>query len=158
MKLLQRLAPALNVEVTDLLMDFASPENPGRVQLESMLDNGELEIWYRSRKLTDKAREKFIKDFEKQLFAEFEKPLRKMTISQGKLLLKLVDREIGQSSFQLIKEYKGGFNAVFWQGIAKLFGSDLKKPYDRYGEDKITEELVQMYNNGTFDYLFYSIF
>ena len=111
-----------------------------------------------SRRLTDKAREKFIKDFERQLFAEFEKPLRKMTISQGKLLLKLVDREIGQSSFQLIKEYKGGFNAVFWQGIAKLFGSDLKKPYDRYGEDKITEELVQMYNNGTFDYLFYSIF
>ena len=54
MKLLQRLAPALNVEVTDLLMDFASPENPGRVQLESMLDNGELEIWYRSKKLTDK--------------------------------------------------------------------------------------------------------
>lgn len=111
-----------------------------------------------SRRLTDKAREKFIKDFERQLFAEFEKPLRKMTISQGKLLLKLVDREIGQSSFQLIKEYKGGFNAVFWQGIAKLFGSDLKKPYDKYGEDKITEELVQMYNNGTFDYLFYSIF
>lgn len=111
-----------------------------------------------SRKFTNKARDKFIKDFEKQLFAEFEKPLRKMTISQGKLLLKLIDREIGQNSFQLIKEYKGGFNAFFWQGIAKLFGSDLKKPYDMYGEDKVTEELVQMYNNGTFDYLFYSIF
>ena len=54
MQLLQRLAPALNVDVTDLLMDFTSPDNPGRVQLESMLDNGELEIWYRSKKLTDK--------------------------------------------------------------------------------------------------------
>jgi Predicted transcriptional regulators len=53
MKLLQRLAPALNVDVTDLLMDFSSPDNPGRVQLESMLDNGELEIWYRSKKLTE---------------------------------------------------------------------------------------------------------
>ena len=81
-----------------------------------------------------------------------------MTISQGKLLLKLIDREIGQSSYQLIKEYKGGFNAVFWQGIARLFGSDLRKPYDKFGEDRITEDLVQMYNNGTFDYLFYSIF
>ena len=54
MKLLQRLAPALNVEVTDLLMDYSSPDKPGRVQLESMLDNGELEIWYRSKKLSEK--------------------------------------------------------------------------------------------------------
>lgn len=53
MKLLQRLAPALHVEVTDLLKDFSSPGKPGRVQLESMLDNGELEIWYRSKKLSD---------------------------------------------------------------------------------------------------------
>ena len=111
-----------------------------------------------SRKFTSRTREKFVRDFEKQLFAEFEKPLRNMTISQGKLLLKLIDREIGQNSFQIIREYKGGFNALLWQGIAKLFGSDLKKPYDKYGDDKITEELVQMYNNGTFDYLFYSIF
>ena len=54
MKLLQKLAPALNVEVTDLLMDFSAPDKPGRVQLESMLDNGELEIWYRSKKLSEK--------------------------------------------------------------------------------------------------------
>ena len=54
MKLLQKLAPALNVEVTDLLMDFSTPDKPGRVQLESMLDNGELEIWYRSKKLSEK--------------------------------------------------------------------------------------------------------
>jgi transcriptional regulator with XRE-family HTH domain len=52
MKLLQKLAPALHVDVTDLLMDFSQPGKPGRVQLESMLDNGELEIWYRSRKLS----------------------------------------------------------------------------------------------------------
>ena len=54
MKLLQKLAPALNVEVTDLLMDFSTPDKPVRVQLESMLDNGELEIWYRSKKLSEK--------------------------------------------------------------------------------------------------------
>ena len=53
MKLLQRLAPALNVEVNDLLMDFSAPDKPGRVQLDSMLDNGELEIWYRSKKLSE---------------------------------------------------------------------------------------------------------
>ena len=53
MKLLQKLAPALDVEVSDLLMDFSAHDKPGRVQLESMLDNGELEIWYRSKKLND---------------------------------------------------------------------------------------------------------
>jgi transcriptional regulator with XRE-family HTH domain len=53
MKLLMRLAPALNVEVADLLMDLSSPDKPGRVQLESMLEDGELEIWYRSKKLSD---------------------------------------------------------------------------------------------------------
>ena len=103
-------------------------------------------------------REQFIKKFEKELFGEFEKPLRNMTFSQGKLLLRLVDREIGQTSFYLIRDYKGGIAAGFWQGIAKVFGSDLKKPYDKFGEDKLTEELINMYHRGTFDYLYYSMF
>jgi len=111
-----------------------------------------------SRKFTSKQRTKYIKDFEKNLFKDFEKPLRKMTITQGGLLLKLIDREIGQSSYQIIKEYRGGFNAIFWQGIARIFGSDLKRPYDKFGEDKITEDLVIMYQNGTFEDLYYSIF
>ncbi len=103
-------------------------------------------------------REKFIQQFELKLFNEFEKPLRKMTFSQGKLLLKLIDREIGQSSYFIIKNYRGGAAAGFWQGIAKIFGSDMKKPYDRFGDDKLTEELVQMYKKGTFEYLYFSIF
>ena len=94
----------------------------------------------------------------KQLFNEFEKPLRKMSFSQGKLLLRLIDREIGQSSYSIIKNYRGGAAAGFWQGVAKIFGSDLKKPYDRFGQDRLTEELVQMYQRGTFEYLYYSIF
>lgn len=111
-----------------------------------------------SKHFTDKAREKYIRNFEIKLFKEFEKPLVKMTFSQGRLLLKLIDREVGQSSFYLIKSYKGGMTAGFWQGIAKVFGSDLKKPYDKFGEDKNTEELVIMYYNGSFDYLYYSLF
>lgn len=103
-------------------------------------------------------REKFIKKFEENLFKEFEKPLRKMTFSQGRLLLKLIDREVGQSSFYIIKNYRGGAAAGFWQGIARIFGSDLKKPYDRFGEDRLTEDLVRMYQQGTFDYLYYSMF
>lgn len=111
-----------------------------------------------SQNFNKREREKFIQQFELKLFNEFEKPLRKMTFSQGKLLLKLIDREIGQSSYFIIKNYRGGAAAGFWQGIAKIFGSDMKKPYDRFGDDKLTEELVQMYNRGTFEYLYFSIF
>ncbi len=107
---------------------------------------------------TPREREKYIKEYEKRLFREFEKPLRNLTITQGKLLLKLMDREMGLSSFYVIRNYKGGAAAGFWQGIAKIFGSDLKKQYDRFGEDKMVEELVQMYHNGQFPYLYSSIF
>ena len=107
---------------------------------------------------TKKEREKYLREYEKRLFREFEKPLRGLTFSQGRLLLKLLDRELGQTSFYVIKNYRGGAAAGFWQGIAKLFGSDLKKPYDKFGEDKIVEELVLMYQDGVFDYLYYSMF
>ena len=107
---------------------------------------------------TAREREKYIKEYERKLFREFEKPLMKLTITQGKLLLKLMDREMGLSSFYVIRNYKGGAAAGFWQGIAKLFGSDLKKQYDKFGEDKTVEELVKMYNDGRFWYLYYSMF
>ena len=109
-------------------------------------------------KFTTREREKYLKAYEKRLFKEFEKPLRNMSINQGKMLIKLIDREVGLSGFYLIKNYRGGAAAGFWQGIAKLFGSDLKKQYDKFGEDKLLEELVQMYQAGTFDYLYYSMF
>ena len=107
---------------------------------------------------TPRERDKYIREYEKRLFKEFEKPLRGLTITQGKLLLKLMDREMGISSFYVIKNYKGGAAAGFWQGVAKLFGSDLKKQYDRYGEDRNIEELRQMYLDGRFWYLYCSIF
>ncbi len=105
-----------------------------------------------------KEREKYIKQYEKKLFREFEKPLKNLSISQGKLLLKLLDRELGSTSFYVIKGYKGGMTAAFWQGVARLFGSDLKKPYDKYGEDKVVEELVILYQQNAFDNLYYSLF
>lgn len=109
-------------------------------------------------KFTKREREKYLKGYEKRLFREFEKPLKNLSFSQGKLLLKLLDRELGRTSYSVIKNYRGGFTAGFWQGIAKLFGSDLKKPYDKFGEDKLLEELVVMYQQNSFDYLYYSMF
>lgn len=107
---------------------------------------------------TDAEREAYLKDYQKKLFAQFEKPLRDLTISQGRLLLKLIDRELGRTSFYIIREYRGRLSAGFWQAVARLFGNDLKKPYDRYGEDRAVEDLVQLYNEGAFEALYYSMF
>ncbi len=98
-----------------------------------------------------KQRDTYLKQQEKILFKEFEAPLKKLSFSQGKLLMRLIDREAGQTSYYLIKDLKGGLTAFFWQGVARIFGADLKKPYDKYGEDKPVEALVRMYQNGTFE-------
>jgi hypothetical protein len=117
----------------------------------------ELDIKYQYAN-SDKEKKTIVKQLEKELFSEFEAPLKNMTISQGRMLIKLIDRETGRTSYSVLKEFKGGFKAVFWQGIARLFGNNLKNRYDKYGEDKILEELVLMCENGTFDKVYYSMF
>jgi len=96
----------------------------------------------------DKARKKYIKEYEKHMFAKYESGLRQLTFSQGKILIKLVYRELGNTSYDLVKEYRGSFSAAFWQGIARLFGSNLKDTYDPYGEDAEIEEIVLLIEAG----------
>lgn len=103
-------------------------------------------------------REKYVNKVQKELFNAFEQPMRNMTVTQGQLLMKLIDREVGKSSFSIIKDYKNGIAAGFWQGVAKLFGSDLKKHYDPAGADRQVEELVQKWDSGEFPALYFSIF
>jgi hypothetical protein len=103
-------------------------------------------------------KDKYINQVQKELFKVFEEPMRSMTVTQGALLMKLIDREIGKTSFKIIKDYKNGIAAGFWQGIAKMFGSDMKKPYDPDGDDKQTEELVKLWEEGEFDLLYFAIF
>lgn len=107
---------------------------------------------------TSKEREEYINNYQKALFKQFEKPLRKLTISQGKLLLKLIDRELGRTSFYIIREYRGRLSAGFWQTVARIFGHNLKKPYDKFGEDRPVEDLIVLWQHGAFDYLYYSLF
>ena len=111
-----------------------------------------------TREFSDSEREEYISSYQKKLFKQFEKPLRKLTISQGKLLMKLIDRELGRTSFYIIREYRGKLAAGFWQTVARVFGNDLKKPYDRFGEDRMVEDLIMLYNAGAFDALYYSMF
>lgn len=108
--------------------------------------------------LTGASREKYLLGVQKELFHVFEKPLRNLTVNQGALLMKLIDREASKSSFDIIKEYRNGMAAGFWQGIAKMFGSDLKKGYDPYGEDRATEDLVEKWWAGDFENFYYSLF
>jgi hypothetical protein len=103
-------------------------------------------------------REKYVNQVQTELFDVFEGQMRQLTVSQGALIMKLVDREVGKSSYNIIKGYKSGIAAGFWQGIAKIFGSDLKKPYDPEGEDKATEELVALWESGEFSALYWSLF
>jgi hypothetical protein len=73
---------------------------------------------------------------------EFEGQLVKLTITQGRILIKLIDRELGHSSYDLVKNLKGGTSAFFWQTIARIFGSNLKTKFDPQGEDKVLNELI----------------
>lgn len=109
-------------------------------------------------KLKGVKREKYISKVQKELFDVFEGQMRNLTVTQGALIMKLIDREVGKSSYNLIKGYKSGITAGFWQGVAKMFGSDLKAPYDPEGEDKATEELVQIWEAGDFPAFYWSIF
>lgn len=103
-------------------------------------------------------REQYVARVQKELFDVFEKQMRSMTVSQGALLMKLIDREVGKSSYDIIKDYKNGMAAGFWQGVAKIFGTDLRKPYDPEGEDALTEELVKIWEAGDFQAFYFAIF
>lgn len=109
-------------------------------------------------KLKRVKRDRYINQVQKELFSVFESQMKSLTVSQGALLMKLIDREVGKSSYNIIKDYKNGMAAGFWQGIAKIFGSDLKKPYDPEGEDKATEELVELWESGDFPAFYWSLF
>lgn len=118
----------------------------------------EADHYLENHKLNARQKENYLKNFEYELFQTFEKPLRNLTFTQGRLLLRLIERETGRSSYYIIKIYRNGAAAIFWQGVAKIFGSDLKKPYNKFGEDKDTEELVAIYQKGQFNFLYISIF
>ncbi len=96
----------------------------------------------------DKARKKHIKKVQKRLFDSYEKELRSLTINQGKMLMKLIDREQGINTYDIIKSYKGQFTAVFWNTIAHLFGSELDSDYGDSDKDKIVERVIILVENG----------
>jgi hypothetical protein len=93
-------------------------------------------------------REKYIKKREKQFRKTYEKEIRHLTISQGIILIKLIDRETGTTSYEIIKEFRGGILATTYQTIARIFGNNLKIKYDPINKDNDIEILVLKYENG----------
>ncbi len=98
---------------------------------------------------TDAQRRKKAKEIEKEIKREFEGELKRLTISQGHILIKLIDRETRYTSYDVLKDFRGSFSAVFWQSFGRLFGYNLKSEYDPHEEDKLIEEIVQRIEQGT---------
>ena len=93
-------------------------------------------------------RELYLKLAEAELRAEFGADVKDMTILQGRILVKLIDRETGHTSYDLVKQLRGSFQAWMWQGVAQLFGNDLKGEYDPQGDDRVIESIVRRIENG----------
>ena len=89
------------------------------------------------------SRKQIIRSREKELKKEFTDPLTNLSIYQGRVLMKLINRETGSNCYEIIKEYKGGLTARFYQTVAFFFSSNLKQPYDAQGEDLEIEKIVQ---------------
>lgn len=91
----------------------------------------------------EKKRKHYLNSREKELKKEFTTPLTALSVYQGKVLMKLINRETKNTCYELVKEYKGGFSARFWQTIAWVFGGSLKQDYHPHGEDAEMEAIVQ---------------
>jgi hypothetical protein len=92
-------------------------------------------------------RKKYMKKLEKELFKKYEKPLKSMSPTQGKILVKLINRECGASAYKLIEEYKSSEAAVFWQLVGKIFTIDLKAEYDR-NKEQVLEAIIREIERG----------
>ena len=96
----------------------------------------------------EKAREKHLSAVEKGMLDQYTPQMKKLTFRQGKMLIKLIDRECDQTGFELIKVFMGSFKANFYQTFAALFGASLKKEYDPEFEDAEIEEIIFWIDNG----------
>ena len=105
--------------------------------------------FYLGRMGSEKERKKYLRSKEADLRKKFADPLMQLSIYQGRVLMKLINRETNNNCFEIIKEYKGGFSARFWQTVAWVFGGNLKLEYDPKGSDaemeRIVREVASMY-------------
>lgn len=97
---------------------------------------------------TDRERREYINRVEAEIKGRYEEELKNLTITQGRILIKLIDRETGHTSYDLVRQLQGNFQAFLWQTLARLFGSNLKMTFDEAGEDMLINDIVIMIENG----------
>lgn len=95
-----------------------------------------------------KDRRIYVRKAEEELMNKYGSTLKNMSINDGKVLIKLIDRETHKVSYDLIHDLKGGVPAAFWQGVARIFGNNLKSRYDPYGEDRQIEQIIMRIEMG----------
>lgn len=100
--------------------------------------------------MNERERKAFMKTKEDELVATYTPILKKLSLKQGKMLIRLVDRECDRTSYDIVKELRGGFRAFFWQGFAKVLGADLKVDFDaeKSEDDKIVERIINLVESG----------
>ena len=140
----------------DPLYVFAPPKN--MKQYERLVRNYAIEARQYMRTLeteldkikSPREREKFIASMEKEIVVKYTPILEKMTYTQGKILIKLIDRETSRTPYQLLRDFRGRFTAGFYNAIAKIFKADLKQHYDpsQGGEDAMIEQIITLIDAG----------
>lgn len=118
----------------------------------------ETDSLFAARNYTARQQEKYLASMKDELLNDFEPLFRQLTLSQGLMMIRLIDREVGMPPYDIIKKYLGRINAGFWQGVAKLFKGDIKQRYDPQGEDFDLEQLCQVWRYGEFDDLYLYLF
>lgn len=97
---------------------------------------------------TKKEQKAYVKEVYNAIIEEYTPVLKKMNRTQGRVLLRLIDRETEYTAYNIVHEFRGGFVAGFWQGVSKIFGQDLKAEYGKNKEDDIIEQIVLYYEAG----------
>jgi uncharacterized ubiquitin-like protein YukD len=95
-----------------------------------------------------KDQREYIKQVEDEILKQYEEELKNLTVTQGRILIKLIDRETSFTSYEVVKELRGSFQAAFWQAIARIFGTNLKTEFDPEGEDKVLNEIMILIETG----------
>ena len=116
--------------------------------LAAMINNTIIETYEYLQTLSPKEQKEHIKRVEDGLMEQYKPLFKRLSFTQGKLLIKMVDRECASPSYDIIKAFIGGFRAKFYQSFAVIFGANLKKKYDPKGEDKLTERVITLVQNG----------
>ncbi|MCL2683338.1 MAG: DUF4294 domain-containing protein [Bacteroidales bacterium] len=112
---------------------------------------GETYLYYDSilaQETNERKKSQLMKQAERDIKRQFEKELKNLTVTQGKILVKLLDRETSHSAFNLVRDLRNAFQAYLYQGIGRLFGYNLRTKYDPEGRDRDIETIVRLIERG----------